>query len=490
EWVEAHPFLRHGDFFGIPTVYYWARPEPGVLVVQITGLAAFAESLRMVVQHLRSGDPRARPLAGATLFMTVTIAHDLHADYTGGGIYFLLPYGILGAIIAMAYILSGDVLRTAIAEDALRQSEERFKIAVEGTSDGLFDWNLLTGEAYYSARFAEILGIPPARLEGVGRLPFRQVDVREREAIETAVDAAIASGAHLDVEAELGSAPQPRWVRLRGQAVLVDGKPSRFAGAISDVTERRNAEVRLRESQKLESVGRLAGGVAHDFNNMLAGVIAFADLIRREQNVTPRVRAAAGHIIDAGQRAAELTARLLSFSRQTTGVATNVDAHRAIEEALSLLERTVDRRIHIERDLRAERHVVRGDAAQIQSAVLNLGVNARDAMRDGGILRISTRNEALSAERRRELGFAASSDRALVIRVADTGSGIAPEHVGRVFEPFYTTKAIGEGTGLGLAAVRATIDETGGAIALETELGRGTTVDLYFPVSERASETE
>ncbi len=490
EWVAGFPEARESVLFGTPFRYFDPRPGPGVVIVQVTALLAFTESLRMVALQVRARDPRARPLAGAMLFATVTVFFDLYSDHLGTSGVYLLPYSIVALMIVMAYTLAGDVLQAALAEEALRRRDERFQLAVAGTSDGLFDWDLVSHEFYYSERFAEILELPLERLAHAGRNPFGLVALRDREGLERAIDAAVESGTPLDVEVEIVTKPEPRWVRIRARSVHSGGIPTRFAGAISDATTRRRTEMRLRESQKLESVGRLAGGVAHDFNNMLAGVVAFADLIRRERSLTARARDAADHIIEAGLRASELTTRLLAFSRQTSGVSTEVDGHRAIGEALSLLERTIDRRVIVERHLEAKHHVVRGDAAQVQSAVLNLGLNARDAMRDGGTIRVVTRNESLSEKRRSELGIASSAERFLVIGVTDTGTGIPPEHMSHIFEPFYTTKPVGEGTGLGLAAVAATVDEMGGAVALETAVGRGTTVELYLPVADATSLSE
>ena len=252
--------------------------------------------------------------------------------------------------------------------------------------------------------------------------------------------------------------------------------------AITDVTERRSFEDRLRHGERLEAMGRLAGGVAHDFNNLLTGILGYADLLRRGAGEDRRRSRQAEAIVSAATRAAELTAQLLAFSRSGVRSTRDLDLHEVVRAALDLLRRTIDSRIAIEEELVADRRTVTGDPGRLQSALLNLAVNARDAMPDGGVLRVSTA-DALAP------GPGAPAELApgtyCRVEVRDSGTGMDERVRARLFEPFFTTKAPGKGTGLGLAAVHGTVSELGGAVTVASEPGEGATFTLWIPVSDR-----
>jgi len=252
-----------------------------------------------------------------------------------------------------------------------------------------------------------------------------------------------------------------------------------------DITKRRQAEEQLRQAQKLESVGRLAGGIAHDFNNLLGGIIGYAELINTLPQSDPAVRGYADRILEAGQRASELTSQLLAFSRKSEATTLAVDLHEIARSVVGIVGRTVDPRIEIALELRSTMPVIQGDAPQLQSALLNLAVNACDAMPNGGKLVIGTRDRRL----REETTFSHSrlaTGQYVELAVADTGNGIPPEVLTHLFEPFFTTKDVGKGTGLGLATVYGTARAHDGGIDVSSGAD-GTEIRLFLPAT---GETE
>ena len=251
----------------------------------------------------------------------------------------------------------------------------------------------------------------------------------------------------------------------------------------SDVTRRRELEETLRQSQKMEAIGQLAGGVAHDFNNMLTAILSAAEEVR-ELSVSDDARELCGLIVSASEQAAALTHKLLSFSRKGKARAEPVEVHDVVRETVAFLSRSIDRNVTIVMELEASTSRITGDAAQLQGALLNLGINARDAMPSGGLLSFATTVCELDEVACATLPFELEPGAHLRLSVRDTGSGIPPEILGRIFEPFFTSKEVGKGTGLGLAAVYGAVVEHRGAVTVYSEVGGGAVFHLYFPLAE------
>ena len=275
-----------------------------------------------------------------------------------------------------------------------------------------------------------------------------------------------------------------KWVEV----VAFSPEKGRFGTIIQDVTQAQEASVersaleeRLVQAEKMDAIGHLAGGVAHDFNNMLAGIMGYADLLRR-RIVDPQMRKHADSIVVASQRAADLTAKLLAFARKGKIQTAGVDIHGVVVEVIGILERTIDKRIRIRKEFRAEHAIVRGDPSQIQNALLNLAINARDAMPEGGEFLVATENVELDADFCHSLQGQAAPGPHIEIHIRDTGVGMPEEVRRRIFEPFYTTKPAGKGTGMGLAAVWGTVVQHHGAIMVRSLQGEGTEFTLWFPV--------
>jgi signal transduction histidine kinase len=270
------------------------------------------------------------------------------------------------------------------------------------------------------------------------------------------------------------------------QGVLAprDGAAGEIFGTMFDVTERRYLEQQLAHASKLEAVGRLTGGIAHDFNNMLSVVIGNLDLLQKtvadDQKAARRVRFA----IDGAQRCADLTHRLLAFSRRQPLQASVVDLREIMPGTLELLRRTLGERIEIHLAMIDDVWPIHVDRSQLESALVNLCVNARDAMPNGGKLAIDVRNHRPGETDMAQPGVEGDC---VAISVIDNGTGMPPEVLERVFEPFFTTKESGKGTGLGLSMVYGFVQQSGGDVHIESAAGEGTTIRLFLPRSEVAS---
>ena len=250
-----------------------------------------------------------------------------------------------------------------------------------------------------------------------------------------------------------------------------------------EAAEREAAETRLRQVQKMEAVGQLTGGIAHDFNNMLAVVVGGLDLARRKLSGSRReVEFHLDNAMEGATRAAALTRRLLTFARAEPLLPVAATPTALIENMLELIDRSIGERISVRTRFPDEPWNVRVDTNQLENAILNLAVNARDAMEGEGQLVISVDNEKVGEGKIASL----AAGEYVRISVSDTGAGIAPEHVEKVFEPFFTTKPVGKGTGLGLSQIFGFAQESGGAVTLDSKVGKGTTVSLYLPRSTEA----
>jgi PAS domain S-box-containing protein len=267
-------------------------------------------------------------------------------------------------------------------------------------------------------------------------------------------------------------------------AMFDAGKVKAVAYALSDITERNKLEQQLRQSQKMDAIGQLTGGVAHDFNNVLAVITGTIDILADGVVDKPELATIARLISEAADRGAELTGRLLAFARRQPLQPRKTDVRRAVTEAASLLRPTLGEQVEIEWRLQEDAWPALVDPAQLVTAVLNLAVNARDAMPDGGKLTIESGNAVLDEVYANEHSEVAPGAY-VKVAVSDTGPGIPAEIRERVFEPFFTTKDVGKGTGLGLSMVYGFVKQSGGHIKLYSEEGHGTTFKIYLP---RASD--
>ncbi|WP_372794166.1 response regulator [Pontiella sp.] len=271
---------------------------------------------------------------------------------------------------------------------------------------------------------------------------------------------------------------------------ILEGDETLLLAEGRDITELHQMQERLLQKDKMDAIGQLAGGVAHDFNNMLGGIMGFGELLEIELPADrPELKDYAHRIVSSCRRAALLTEQLLAFARKGKQQTVVVDLRRVCGDAVLLLERSIDKKISIVRSFPDESLLILGDPGQLQSAVLNLGLNARDAMPAGGTLRIALRRKSIDAAYCSGSRFALLPGDYVEIEVSDTGHGIPPDQLERIFEPFFTTKEVGKGTGLGLAAVYGAVKEHHGELSVVSEVGKGTEIRLLLP-SAKASVQE
>ncbi|HNX59525.1 MAG TPA: PAS domain S-box protein, partial [Spirochaetota bacterium] len=256
-----------------------------------------------------------------------------------------------------------------------------------------------------------------------------------------------------------------------------------------DVTEEKSIRDRLRQSEKMDAVGQLAGGIAHDFNNMLCGILGAAEVLKT-MNVAddPETKELLDVIIESSNKAADLTNKLLSFSRQKPDSSERIDALKPLKDAVALIERTMDKRIQVKVRSVAGDLVVMGNDTQLQNAFLNLLINATHAMPEGGEIRVTVSVNYLDKYYCDSSAFRIVPGNYADIEIMDTGSGIAPENLPRIFEPFFTTKGEGRGTGLGLSSVYGTVKQHAGAITVYSEVGKGTVFHIYIPLAENTEQ--
>jgi PAS domain S-box-containing protein len=389
------------------------------------------------------------------------------------------------------YGVSQDVTARKRVEHALAQSEERYRYALEATRDGLWDWNIPSGVVEWTPRCYEMLGFEANELVVTFEVWKGLLHPDDAEQTVETVTAQIRSGGSFTTEFRMRTRNGTYlWVLGRGQTVEwdEDGNPLRMIGTHVDITERKELEARLRHAEKMEAIGQLAGGIAHDFNNQLASIMGFADLLTMQLE-DEALRHYAEGIVASAQRSAELTRQLLAYARKANYQTTPIDLHSVIQDVIEMLRHSIDRRIEINQVLEAKPATTWGDPTLVQNAVLNLAINARDAMPEGGTLRFAT--STVDLDERACAGFETHPrpGRFIRIDVQDSGRGIPDEILDQIFEPFFTTKGVGEGTGMGLAAVYGTISQHGGAIDLDTAVGQGSTFKVYLPLVERAASS-
>ena len=284
-----------------------------------------------------------------------------------------------------------------------------------------------------------------------------------------------------------------RWFETRRVPLVLSDGTQQVLGIGTEITERRLAqealrvtEEQLRQAQKMEAVGQLAGGIAHDFNNLLTAILGYSELALDQVSDQPDVAADLREIRKAGERARGLTAQLLAFSRTQVLQPRILDLNAVVSEVEGMLRRVIAEDIRFEITVDPSLWRVKADPGQIHQVLMNLAINARDAMPRGGTLRITTANAIASVGEPR-LGALPSPQRCVALTVSDSGCGMSPDVRERIFEPFFTTKAPGKGTGLGLSMVYGVVAESGGRISVESERDRGTTFTIHLPVAEDAT---
>lgn len=375
-----------------------------------------------------------------------------------------------------------DISNRRSAEEALRESEERLRAIIQNEPECV---KLLDREGRVLEMNPAGLEIIQAAFEEVsGQKAVALVAEEDRPAFLEMIEGVFRGERRSLVFDMVGMKGRRRTletvsVPLRGPRG--EGAVTALLGVTRDITERKLMEERLRQSEKMEAIGQLAGGVAHDFNNMLLAILGNAEIILN-RTADPAIVPYAQAIVSSAQRSAGLTSQLLAFARRGRYQRVPVNVHAVIDDVIELLGHSLDKRITVEKHLQARRAVVMGDPSQLHNALLNLALNARDAMAGGGTLTFLT-----AVEERESLPVAIKEEVAeaplLRIDVTDTGTGLSEEARSHLFEPFFTTKPPGKGTGLGLASVYGTAKGHGGTVTVESGEHSGTTFRLFLPLS-------
>jgi PAS domain S-box-containing protein len=420
----------------------------------------------------------------------------------------------------------------------LNESEAQLRLATTAGGIGIWDFDPRTGQLRWDERCKTMFGLSPDAEITYEASFLAGLHPDDRDRCDMAVRRALDPGGSGEVNIEYRTIGVEdgieRSIVAKGGTLFEGDIPVRFIGTVVDISERKKtetalansesalrverlaiedlnrtlearvaqrtdeleremtargfAEDALRQSQKMEAIGQLTGGIAHDFNNMLTGIIGGINLAKRRiaagntQDVDRFMDAAT----DSAHRAAALIARLLAFSRRQTLDAKPLDVRAQLEATRELLDRTLPETIEVE--VRTDKDIgyVIADANQLESALLNLSINARDAMPDGGRLTIAAVREAIGDEN--NLGLRPGEF--ILVKVQDTGVGMPPEVIEKVFEPFFTTKPIGQGTGLGLSMIYGFAQQSGGTVSIASEPGHGTTIMLYLPAADGAHEND
>lgn len=367
----------------------------------------------------------------------------------------------------------------------LQAARDRLEIALEAAGMGSWDLDLVTGEAHRTLRHDEIFGYTELQPEWNVDVFLGHVDPKQRPAIAAAMEEALVSG-FLDFECEIISAAgDSRWIVASGRVRYDDGgKPVQMTGVVSDVTERKLADAQLAQARKMDAVGQLTGGVAHDFNNLLTPIVGSLDMVRRRHKDDEHTQRMVRGALQAAERAATLTQRLLAFARRQALQPQSVDVSALIEGIVDLIRRSLGPTVEVVLDLPQGLPAARVDPNQLELALLNLAINARDAMAGGGRLTIAVSAQQVCA------GMVADLAEGSYIRIlaADTGAGMDSVTLARAVEPFFSTKGVGKGTGLGLSMVHGLAAQSGGTLQLKSKPGEGTSVELWLPVTEDAAD--
>jgi PAS domain S-box-containing protein len=386
-------------------------------------------------------------------------------------------------VIAIITHLASIAITRQRTENALRRVESRHRRLVNSNILGVVVADAQGRVTEANDAFLNLVGFNRGELEA-GKLTWENLVAPDWESAETKAALKIGSrGGISSYELELVRKDK-QLVPIRTSAARLDEEAGSCLRLVEDLSGLKREEARLRQSEKLAAIGQLAGGVAHDFNNQLGIILGCAEMLAARP-LDAEARRLVETLASTALQSGELTRNLLTFSRQSHTHIQPVAMHGLIGEVVDLLRPTLDKRITIHTDLKAPVSSIAGDAAALKNAFLNLALNARDAMPDGGTLTFSTALHKASED-----GAEGMTTTCLNVTVADTGLGMTPEVREKLFEPFFTTKAIGKGTGLGLASVHGTVKQHQASIAVESEVGKGTRFHLFFPLATATSAAQ
>ncbi len=375
-----------------------------------------------------------------------------------------------------------DVHEERMVLDRLRRSEERYRTVTRATNDVVWEWNIATGALWWNENVERVFGLRVEELPTVEDWVDR-LHPDDREEVLAGLEGLLAGGEEVWGARYRLRKPDGTFARVvdRGLAIRDEaGRPVSMIGSMQDVTEQSRLEEELRRAQRLEAVGQLAGGVAHDFNNLLTVITTSTQLVVDAVDEGDPNLEDLNEVLRAAQRASALTRQLLAFSRRQVLQPRTLDLNAIVTGSRRMLDRLISERIRVEFQADLDLRPIRADEAQVEQVIINLALNARDAMASGGVLTLGTRNVTVAGEQARRHPDVVSGEY-VRLTVSDTGVGMGPETLDRLFEPFFTTKDPDRGTGLGLPTVQGIVAQSGGFIEVESQLGEGSQFHVYFP---------
>ncbi len=449
--------------------YGWSRDEFLAMTILAIRPPEDAPLVEATVRDVRdgiasSGHWRHRTRAGADLQVEIA-SHTMEFDGRP-------------ARLVVAY----DVTRQHEALAAMRASEERFRSVARATTDAIWDWDLDTDAIWWNDGLRDLFGLVPEDGSATGSSWLARIHPDDRARVHESIQAVIrGSGEAWSDEYRFGRAGGSyAIVSDRGFVIRRgDGTPTRMVGGMTDITDRRALEQQVLRAQRLESIGTLAGGIAHDLNNTLSPILMSIELLRG--HVPPgEGREILSTIEASAQRGADLVRQVLTFARGVDGQRAPIAVRELTRDLLRILVDTFPKDIHLRTEVPDDTWTVIGDRTQMHQVLLNLCLNARDAMPRGGTLLIRAGNVRLDAAAA-ALVPDAHPGTFVRLAVSDDGEGIPPRVLERIFEPFFTTKEVGKGTGLGLSTVQAIVRSHGGFVTVRSAVGGGTTFETNLP---------
>jgi len=389
--------------------------------------------------------------------------------------------GLVGLILLFDVYVVFQQLQIHRIRRRLLDHEEMFRLITENAADMIAVVSAEGQRLYNSPSYYKVLGYTAEDL--IASSGFEQIHPEDQPRVRQASEEARTHGVGRRIEYRVRH-KDGNWRNLESTASAIRnaaGEVDKLVIVNRDITDRKRLEEQFRQSQKMEAVGRLSGGIAHDFNNLLGVMIGFCEILQEQVMQDPVLSDSVSEILKAGKKAAALTRQLLAFSRQQVLEPTVLELNRTISEIEKMLNRIIGEDIELATTLDSTLRRVKADEGQIEQVILNLAVNARDAMPDGGKLLIETKNIQIDERFAASFPYPVKAGAYVLLSVSDSGMGMDSTTQAHMFEPFFTTKEKGKGTGLGLATVYGIVKQSGGYIDVASELGRGTTFKIYLP---------
>lgn len=374
--------------------------------------------------------------------------------------------------------------------DRAQKIQERLELAQKAGKTGTFEWNVQTNTVSWTAEVEALYGLAPGSFDGHYDDWIQTLHPDDRVRIEQELQQAIEQKHGLETEFRiLHTSGSTRWIAVQSSLFFEDNRPFRMLGIHMDITEKKQLEAQFLRAQRLESLGTLAGGIAHDLNNVLTPILAVLQLLPLKlPNLSDQNRHLLSTAEKSARRGADLIKQILTFARGVEGRRITLQINHLLFEVKQIIEQTLPKSIDITTDIDPNLCLIAGDATQLHQVLMNLCVNARDAMPQGGTLTIKAENLSIDEQYAR-MHLDARVGSYIVITIADTGTGIAPEHLHRIFDPFFTTKEVGKGTGLGLSALLGIVRSHGGFVDVQSQLNQGSQFRIFLPANRTSPPT-